>query len=293
MDICLALGGGGAKGLAHIGVLQVLDREGFRVRAIAGTSIGGIIAALYAAGYSGDELARRSTEASFRTLLRARPEGAGLIGLRRVAGFLRGYLQDKSFADMGMPLAVTATNLETGEEVVITEGDVVEGVLATIALPGIFPPQIQGESRLVDGGMVDPVPVRPVRRLHPGPVAAVVLSPTPDQWATTHSPSPLGALPLLDMFTRLRPGQAFNVFLRALEISSRSMTELHLQLDRPDVVIRPAVWHIGLLEDAPAPQVAAIGQKAAEEALPDLRALYAPRRRLVRSVRGLFGARGD
>jgi NTE family protein len=290
MDISVALGGGGARGLAHIGVLQVLEREGFIIRAIAGTSMGGVIAAMYAAGYSPDEMVDTASETPPMGLLRARPDGAGLIGLGRVAEFMKKGIGDRTFADMRIPLALTATDLEMGREVVITQGNVVDGILATIALPGIFSPKIQGDTRLVDGGMVDPVPVRPARELFPAaPVVAVALSPKPEEWGTKRSPSPLGTLPVLDMFSRLRPGQALNVFLRALEISARSMTELHLQVDKPDVVIRPAVSHIGLLQQAPVSEAADLGAKATEEALPELRALFTPSRRLARQVRGLFG----
>jgi NTE family protein len=290
MDITVALGGGGARGLAHIGVLQVLEREGFIIRAIAGTSMGGVIAAMYAAGYSPDEMVGTASESPPMGLLRARPDGAGLIGLGRVAEFMKKGIGDRTFADMRIPLALTATDLEMCREVVITQGNVVDAILATIALPGIFSPKIQGDTRLVDGGMVDPVPVRPARELFPAaPVVAVALSPKPEEWGTKRSPSPLGTLPVLEMFSRLRPGQALNVFLQALEISARSLTELHLQVDKPDVVIRPAVSHIGLLQQAPVSEAADLGAKAAEEALPELRALFTPSRRLARQVRGLFG----
>ncbi len=290
MDICVALGGGGARGLAHVGVLRVLEGERFRIRAIAGTSMGGVIAALYAADHSPDDMLKRSSSMSLTALLRARPEGAGLVGLGRVTESLRSYLGSKTFADLRIPLALTATNLETGQEMVITEGDVVEGVLATIALPGIFPPAVHGDHRLVDGGMVDPVPVEPARRLYPAPVVAVALSPSPELWAEARSPSPLGALPLFEMLSRLRPGQALAVFLRALEISSRAMTELHLKLTRPDLVIRPAVWHIGLFDDVSPVEAAAIGERAAQAALPELRALFTPARRLARTLRRAVGS---
>jgi NTE family protein len=288
MDLCLALGGGGARGLAHIGVLRVLEREGFRIRALAGTSMGGVIAAMYAAGLSPEEMEARASDVPPMGLLRARPDGAGLLGLGRVTEFLKQQLGTRTFGDLRIPLALTATNLESGQEVVITEGSVVDGVLATIALPGIFSPKLQGEHRLVDGGMVDPVPVSPARALYPAPVVAVALSPRPEQWGETHSPSPLGALPILDVLTRLRPGQALNVFMRALEISARLLTELHLQVDQPDVIIRPAVSQVGLFDQKPVSEVAAIGAAAAEEALPELRALFTPSRRLSRRLKTWF-----
>jgi predicted acylesterase/phospholipase RssA len=95
--------------------------------------------------------------------------------------------------------------------------------------------------------------------------------------------------PLLDVMTRLRPGQALNVFMQALELSARSMTELRLQIDHPEIVIRPEVSHVGLFDDAQPSQVAALGQEAAEKALPELRALFTPSRRLRRQVRAWLG----
>jgi len=291
MDLGVALGGGGARGLSHIGVLRVLEREGFRIRAIAGTSMGGVIAASYAAGFSPDEIEQRISRTAMSDLLRARPDGPSLIGLGRVERFLRENLGDRTFADLRLPLALTAVDLTAGKEIVLTEGRVVEAVMATIAIPGIFPPQLIGEGRLVDGGMMDPVPVMPARWLFPGPIAAVVLSPPPDLWAEKRSPSPLRLMiPLMGMVTRLRPAQALGVFMQAMELSARSMTELRLQIDRPEVVIRPDVSQVGLFDDTPPSQVAALGEAAAEQALPELRALFSPSRRLRRRVRSLLGS---
>jgi NTE family protein len=291
MEIGVALGGGGARGLTHIGVLRVLEREGFRLRAIAGTSMGGVIAAAYAAGFTPDEIEKRISRTAMSELLRSRPDGPSLIGLGRVQQFLREELSSRTFADLRIPLAVTAVDLTAGKEIVLTDGPLVEAVMATIAIPGIFPPQIMGEHRLVDGGMMDPVPVRAARALFRGPIVAVVLSPPPDLWAERRSPSPLRLkIPLMDMVTRLRPGQALNVFIQALELSGRTMTELRLEVDRPDLVIRPECSHVGLFDDTPPADAAALGEQAAEAALPELRALFSPARRLQRRL-GL-GTRG-
>ncbi len=288
MDVTVALGGGGARGFAHIGVLRVLEREGFRVRAIAGTSMGGVIAAVYAAGYSPDEIEERSSRASLPELIRARPLGPGLIGVRKIEAFLRQHLAEREFDDMRIPLALTAVNLADGTEVVLTRGRVLSAVMATTALPGIFPPYALGEHRLLDGGVIDPVPVGPARALHAAPVVAVALSPAPENWAETRSPAALG-LPLLGLVSRLRPAEVLTIVLRAVEITARSMTELRLQIEQPDVVIRPSVSHIGLLEGVSVAEVAALGEAAAVAALPSLRALFTPRRRLGRGLQRLLG----
>lgn len=287
MDIGLALGGGGARGLAHIGVLQVLEEEGFRIRAVAGTSMGGIMAAAYASGLAPREIEALAARTALHDLLQLRPGGDALLGLDRVADFLRDFLGDRTFADMRIPLALTATDLTTCEEVVFTDGRVVDAVLATIALPGIFPPRIQGEHRLVDGAVLDPVPVRPVRRLYRGVLLAVALSPSRDKWPEARSPNPLEMLPGFGVLTRLRPAQALQVFVQAMEISSRMHTELRLRLDRPDVLIRPEVWHVPLLDDPSLADMVEAGRSVTTAALPDLVRQFVWWRRLGRLFRRL------
>jgi NTE family protein len=292
MNISVALGGGGARGLAHVGVLNVLDREGFRVRAIAGTSMGGIIAAFYACGYRGDELVRIVEDGASRDLLHARPRDGGLLGLDRIESILEDYIGDRQFADLEIPLAVTATNLDTGCESVITHGGVVEGVMATIALPGIFPPVHFGGARLVDGGAIDPVPVAPARHLYNGPVVASVLSPSRENWDIYHSPpNPLlNAFPILERVNQLRSGTALTIFMRTIEISARMFTELKLELDQPEVVVRPEAWSIGLFDRQSAAKTIAYGEKAMEEALPELQAQFNFSKILGRGIKRVVGS---
>lgn len=285
MEIALALGGGGARGLAHIGVLQVLEREGFRIQALAGTSIGGIVGAAYAAGYDPDQIVNLAQAASVRELLRARPLGPSLVGMERIEEWLHGVLGQRTFADLRMPFAVTAADLNSGREVVIKEGIVAHAVLATIALPGIFPPQLVGSHRLIDGAALDPVPVRPARALSGAPIVASVLSPSRGQWAETHGPSVAGMLPGVEVLMRLRPGQAFKVFQEYMEIASRTYTETRLEADLPEVIVRPEVWRVGLFDEPPVAEMAALGARAMERALPDLHREFTLSRRLARKLR--------
>jgi NTE family protein len=282
MDITLALGGGGARGLAHIGVLRVLEREGYHIRAVAGTSMGGVIAAAYASTGSSAAVRILMQERLGQELFRARPDGDGLIGLSAIASRLQEHFQDRTFADLLLPCAVTAVEIDTGREVVLQEGDVKAAVLATIALPGIFPPREHDDQRLVDGGVVDPVPVRAARNLYRAPVVASVLSPPQEEWADRPSPSPLTPLPVFDLLARIRPGRALQIFVRSMEISERSFTELRLHVDRPEVIIRPDVAHIALLDAPDVEEVAKLGEQAAVAALPALRAQFTFWRRLLR-----------
>lgn len=291
MDISVALGGGGARGLAHIGVLYALERAGFRIRAVAGTSMGGIVGALFAAGYSPPELVHWVEASGRRDLFRSRPSGSGLIGIDRVEKLLRETLKDRTFEELRIRCAVTATDLNTGQEIVLSEGRLVEAVLATIALPGIFPPQLMGDSRLVDGGIVDPVPVRPARSLFPGPVVAVALSPPREEWADSSSPNPLASIPIIDMFTRLRPGGALQIFLRTTELLMRLYTEVRLDHDKPEVIIRPRVAHIGLFDQPSAAEMCELGEQATEQAMPRLMAEFSFGRRMGRGLQAAFGGR--
>ena len=291
MEIGLALGGGGARGLAHIGVLKALEREGVRIRGLAGTSIGGIIGAAYAAGYGPDKIQALAEAASIRELLRGRPQGPGLMGIERIEDFLHSILKEHTFADLRLPFAVTAADLNSGEEVVLREGIVAHAVLATIALPGIFPPQVMGDHRLIDGGALDPVPVRTARQLAGSPVVASVLSPARGQWSENRSPSLAARLPGVEMLMRLRPGQALMVFQEYMEIASRTYTETRLEIDRPEVIVRPAVWQVGLLDDPSADEMSALGERAMESMLPALREQFSLGRRLGRTLRTTLGGR--
>lgn len=288
MDITLALGGGGAKGNAHIGILRRLEQEGFRIRAVAGTSFGGLVAVFYAAGFSPDEIeARFSKVDQSRLFTRAAGDGPSLLGLGGVAKFLEESLGDKTFDDLRLPCAVTAVDLKTTCEIILTEGLLREAVLATIALPTIFPPRRIRDWELVDGGTLDPVPVAVARSLAPGlPVVAVVLSRPVGEPLHTHGITIPGLPPLIARrLTGLRLTRTFEIFLQALEIVSREMADLRLQVDQPDVIVRPAVGDIEILGRVDVHAVAKRGEQALDEVLPDLRRAAAWPARFARSLR--------
>jgi NTE family protein len=274
MEITLALGGGGVKGIAHIGVLRVLERSGIRVRALAGTSAGGLWGALYAAGYHPDEIEVFFKGIDPTTIYNRRPgEGPSWLGLAGIYGLLQDKLGDRTFEDLAIPFAVTAVDIDRAEQVILRQGKVLEAVLATIAVPGVFSPVLRQGRTLIDGGVLDPVPVAVARSLAPKlPVVAVVLSPPLAEWGGPERPRLLNALPFVANYVaRLRIAQATNIFLRSIDIGGAMLTELRLALDKPDVTIRPAVPHIGLLDQVDISAVARLGAEAAEAALPEIR----------------------
>lgn len=286
MDITLALGGGGAKGNAHIGVLRRLQKEGFRIRAVAGTSFGGVVAAMFAAGYSPDEIEDRFSRVEQSRLYgHLAGEGPSLLGLAGATRYFDEQFGRLTFDDLRLPCGVTGVDLKSAREVILTEGLVKDALLATIALPGIFPPRRIHEWELVDGGTLNPVPVSVARMLAPGlPVVAVVLTaPVGEPTRTLEITLPGVPVPIARRITRLRPAQAFDIFLQAVDIGNRQMTELRLEADDPEVVLRPKVTHIPLLDKVDVPMVAKLGEEAVEAALPELRRITAWPARLARS----------
>jgi NTE family protein len=271
--ISIALAGGGSKGMAHLGVLSRLEQEGVQIEAIAGTSMGGIVGAFYAAGRSPDWIINyfQSLELSqlFSRHTKNTPSLLGMDGIRQM---LDENFGDLTIKDLSIPLAVTAVDLNLGQEAVLTDGRVVDALLATSAIPGIFPPQIINDHTLVDGGLVDPVPVAPARALAPRlPVVAVVLSrPLGVPITPLDTPTALRRSRIMRYLERLRYVQAFNMYINTLEAASRTLTELHLKLDHPDVVIRPDVFDIGVLDPVDIEEVAQRGWRATEMALPKL-----------------------
>ena len=288
MDITLALGGGGSRGYAHIGVIRRLEQEGVRIKAIAGTSFGGIVGVLYAAGYRPNDLEEMFCSLDQKRLYGHAPEdGPSLIGLAGVRQQLISILGDRTFDTLRMPFAVTATDLKSGSEVVLTSGLLLDAILATIAMPGIFPARHIGDFELVDGGTLDPVPVVPARALAPRlPVVAVSLT-LPIGSAARSWSVPLPAYvprALVDRFSRMRYGLVLDVVLRSMDISGRAMTDYRLEVDKPDVVIRPQVGNIDTLDIINVREVIKIGEQAVDETLPVLKQKFTLRKRIRRAL---------
>ena len=288
MDITLALGGGGAKGNAHIGVIRRLEQEGFRIKAMAGTSFGGLVAIFYALGYSPNEI-EEMFAARDQTRLYTQPptDGSSFLGLAGVLVFLEEIIGNRTFADLKIPCVLTATDLNSGQEVLLSEGSLVDAIATTIAMPGILPPRRVDGLELVDGGTLDPVPVAPARALAPKlPVVAVVLTNVMGNPARTWEiPLPENLpLRLIARVGKMRYGQALDVFMRSFDIVTRAVTEYRLAVDRPDVIIRPQVTHINTLDRVDVRDVVRKGEEAVDVILPELKKLFTWRKRIGRRI---------
>ncbi len=275
----LALGGGGARGLSHIGVLEVLEREGLVPDFVAGSSLGGLVGALHASGLPSWDLVRIARDFRFpRWFL-----PGGMLDWGQIFPSAAEALP-ATFAHLVTPLALTAVDLEEGSQVVLHVGSLLPAVRATCALPGILPPERIGERWLVDGGVLNVLPVDVAWMGDPDVVVAVrVGGPRtrrmpPLVWRTTGMLYRLG---------RFMPNPAtaktsFEILARATEIILERQTALTAAMTDPEVQIEPELGDMSLRDFGRLDDAVAAGRRAAEAALPALtRLLASPRRRPV------------
>jgi len=231
--IGLALSSGAARGLAHIGVLRVLERERIPINMIAGTSMGALVGALYAQGKTVNEIEALAIELGLRRfslLSDLTIPKAGLIQGRRIKNALKSIIGDREFQDLKIPFACVATDIETGEKIVINQGSVIEAIKASSSIPIMFTVAKWKNRYLVDGALVDPVPVSVVREMGADFIIAVNTAPDMSMKAYQHSKKP----------------NIFNVIMQTIHIASHRVAEYGLS--GADVVIEPQVTHIASMD---------------------------------------------
>ena len=247
--IGLALGGGFARGIAHVGVLKVLEEEGIPVRMIAGTSVGALIGAAYCSGVTIAELEEVAYKVRFTTFARWTLSRYGFATNDRMVSFLTRTLKVQTFEELRIPLGVTATDFNTGEGMVFTSGSIIDPVRASCAYPGMFlPVEIRGRW-LVDGMLSNPVPTRPLRAMGAERVLAVQLK---GQWSKTTAPRHL-----FDVI-----GQSFAIAQDMMSSVWRSAA---------DLVIEPDVAGFDYDDFKRAGELIRVGELAMRRALPEVR----------------------
>ncbi|MDQ7057932.1 MAG: patatin-like phospholipase RssA [Ghiorsea sp.] len=306
LKIGLALGSGSARGWAHIGVLRELEKMGIKPDVISGCSIGALVGGAYASGHF-DELEKWVSGLTWKEIvgfLDMSVMRGGVIRGEKLLDFARLYMQEKPIQALDMPFAAVATDLESGREVWLREGSLLEAVRASISLPGLFTP-VQREGRwLVDGGLVDPVPVSLCRALGADVVIAVNLNgdllvkhekPKKESKAEREGvrtndasdslwervsdtwKSQLGERKnmLLKQWLSKRtdaPGM-FEVMYGSLNIMQDRITRSRLAGDPADVILEPRLGHIGLMDYDKAEDAIAEGRASVERLKPQLLAL--------------------
>ncbi len=245
LKIGLALGSGLARGLAHIGVIKVLSRAGIKIDFIAGTSMGSVIAALYASGIKLRMLERLAQQISRRTWMDFTLPRTGLIAGERLEELLYLLTRRRAFEELPLPLAVVAVDLVAGERVVLRRGSVARAVRASCSIPGIFSPVESGGRLLVDGGVLERVPVSAVREMGADFVIAVDVGYYVEEYKINN---------IFDVLSR-----AFDVMSREICRSRFSNADILVTPDMKDV----APFHFHLVDE-----VITRGEEAARQVLP-------------------------
>jgi len=246
--IGLALGGGAARGFAHIGVIQVLEEAGIRPDLVIGTSAGSLVAALYASGKSGTELASLAQSMDEGAIADWAFPGRGLIRGEALARYVREHTGGLRIEQMKLPLGIVATDLDNGQGIVFRVGDPGVAVRASSAVPAVFQPVRIGAREYVDGGLVAPVPVRYARQMGAQLVIAVDISEVPDGAPT---------------------GDAVRMLLQTFSIMGRSINQF--ELAGADVVLRPKLQGVSGADFSARARSIKAGRDAAHAMLGELR----------------------
>ena len=267
--LALVLGAGGARGLAHIGVLKVLGPHRLPIDLVVGASMGSLVGAAYAAGLPAEQMERLILDVRARQVIRPRPGGAGLLDPAGLGRVLRRALEDRSFADLRLPFVALATGLGRGQLVLLREGPLVPALLAAVTIPLILPPVRLADDLLIDGGLLDGLPVATARALGARRVLAVD--------ADNHALQPLRGRHLRPLVARFG-----NRLLRcSVDRASRRLVLGRLlgcllaerRPEAPDILIRPTFGRIGSNDFHRRRRCIALGEAAAGRALPEILAL--------------------
>ena len=247
----LALGGGAARGFAHVGVIQVLEEAGIKPDLVVGTSAGSLVAALYASGKTPAELTQVSQTMEEATFADWQLPGLsrGLIKGEALARYVNAQVRHQTIDKMPIPLGIVATDLRNGDPILFRRGDTGMGVRASSAVPAVFQPVSIGGHEYVDGGLVSPVPVRFVREMGADVIVAVDISSPPEGAATE------GTLQIL---------------MQTFSIMGKSIN--HFELQGADVVVRPALQGVASSDFGARARAIQAGRAAMLAALPALKA---------------------
>ena len=252
IGLALALGGGAARGFAHIGVIEVLEEAGIRPDLVVGTSAGSLVAALYASGKSGAQLAALAASMDEAAITDWSFPGRGLIRGEALGRYVREQTGGRAIEKMRIPLGIVATDLDNGNPILFQRGDPGVAVRASSAVPAVFRPVGIGGREYVDGGLVSPVPVRFARQMGAELVIAVDITQLPDGADT---------------------GDVLGLLLQTFTIMGRSINQFEMR--DADIALRPRLRGVTSVDFAARTQSIEAGREAALAALPQLKAKIA------------------
>lgn len=248
LKIGLVLGAGGARGYAHIGVLKVLTEVGLQFDYIAGTSMGGLIGAMFASGYDLHIIEGLCKHLKLKHIADLNLGRNGIVAGEKILEILHLLFNDKRIEDMPIPFATVATDIISGEQVIFREGSILEAIRATISIPGIFKPVIRNRQVLVDGAVLNRVPVDLVKDMGANFIIAVDVS---------------------DYQNRpIRYSNIFEILLRTMELMEKEV--MSIKGLNADIIIYPKVGHINSTRFTRVEEAIREGENAAKQCLPEI-----------------------
>lgn len=267
--IGLALGGGGARGLAHIGVLKVLEDYKIPIDMIAGTSMGAVIGALYSAEPNAKKLKKEVTASDWKNLFDYTISKTGLIKGKRIEEFLEKKLDQIKFNELKIPLYITAFDLDQKREIVFSKGNVAKAVRASISIPGIFiPVQKRGEI-IVDGGVTDIIPTDALRKAGADIIIAVNVDSVKEK-ATLYGQEADSKK------TDKKIPNLINTMSRSLQVIEAEACKYEIEKEKADLVISPNLEKIGTFEFSKAKKAIEIGERKAKMSIEEIKKLAEP-----------------
>ena len=285
----LTLGGGGARGGAHLGVLRVLSELGYRPDVVVGTSIGGFVAAMIGAGWGIDRIESFFYETNFSAMISPDRTGTGLVSTRSLEALLYDHFGDADLREFSPKVAVVASDVRSHSRILIERGPVVKAILATSAIPGLFPPVEWGDYLLVDGAVTDNLPTQATYQLGAQRVVAVDVGGykagvglTLGEVGTVAKQVQRALYWLLSLSKRQA---AFDTLVESSQLSFSMLVHYQLALFPPDVLIRPVIPDtVTVLSMEQMREAAKAGERAARQMSPQIRAVM-KRRRWRRATR--------
>jgi NTE family protein len=223
-EIGLALGGGAVLGAVHVGVLKAFEENNIKIKCIAGTSIGSLVAALFAFGMKADDIETVISDQSWLDISSVSLNRMGLLSNNKLGQLVSKNINDKNIEDAQVPLAIVACDIVSGEKVVIKKGNVAEAVMASTCIPGIFKPITIGDHILVDGGIVENLPISPIKEFGCDTIVGVDLT----------------------NIKNIKPKNMFDVLMNTLNITLKNATLI--QRDHTDIVISPDLTSFNMID---------------------------------------------
>lgn len=256
LKIGLALGGGGTRGLAHIGIIEVLEREGINIDMIAGTSIGSVIGGLYACGVPLKYIEGIADVLEWDNITDITFPRIGLIKGNKFLSFTKVITGHKNFDELDIPFSAVCCDIETGEKIIISSGSVADAIRASISLPGIYVPYYHKERLLVDGGIVEKIPISTVKMMGADIIIAVDVGKE-------------------DIRTEVN--NIFDVLFNTFDIMHKQFNSLR-ELNA-DIIIKPSLDNISSFDLENVDKCINAGKKAAEKSLASIKKIIEERKR--------------